>query len=84
MHPSQALETWWHCTNAMPELAGCVAVTERVLALPTQVTSPADRELSRRLHAPQQTVVEGAYRDGKLTSLRVTPESRRVDVEMPK
>jgi len=51
MHPSQALETRWHCTPAMPELAGCVAVTERVLALPTQVTSPADRDLSRRLHA---------------------------------
>ena len=22
MYPSQALETWWRCTNAMPELAG--------------------------------------------------------------
>ncbi len=22
MHPSQALETWWECTNPMPELAG--------------------------------------------------------------
>jgi hypothetical protein len=51
MHPSQALETWWHCTNAMPELAGCIAVTERVLALPTQLTSASDRELSQRVHA---------------------------------
>ena len=37
MHPSQALETWWHCTNAMPELAGCIAVTERLLALPAEL-----------------------------------------------
>ena len=25
MHPSQALETWWDCTNPMPELAGLQA-----------------------------------------------------------
>jgi hypothetical protein len=33
-----------------------------------------------KLHAPRQTVVEGVYRDGKMQSLRVTPESRRSDV----
>lgn len=33
MQPSQALETWWQCTNPMPELAGCTAVSERLLAL---------------------------------------------------
>jgi hypothetical protein len=49
MHPSQALETWWHCTNAMPELAGCRAVTERLLALPAELASASDRELWQRL-----------------------------------
>ena len=33
MHPAQALETWWDCTNPMPELAGCIAVSERLQAL---------------------------------------------------
>ena len=33
-----------------------------------------------KLHAPQRTVVEGVYRDGKLASLRVTPGARRRDV----
>jgi hypothetical protein len=33
MHPAQACETWWECTNPMPELAGCIAVSERLLAL---------------------------------------------------
>ncbi len=51
MHPSQALETWWHCTNAMPELAGCIAVTERLLGLPAGLVSASDAELSRRLRA---------------------------------
>ena len=49
MYPSQALETWWRCTNAMPELAGCRAVTERLLALPANFASAADRVLWRRL-----------------------------------
>lgn len=34
MYPSQAVETWWDCTNPMPELAGLHAITARLLALP--------------------------------------------------
>ncbi|MEI7938505.1 MAG: DUF5703 domain-containing protein [Verrucomicrobiota bacterium] len=51
MHPSQALETWWRCTNAMPELAGCLAITERLLAMPAELAPPSDRDLCQRLHA---------------------------------
>jgi hypothetical protein len=51
MHPSQALETWWHCTNAMPELAGCIAVSERLLALPYECSSAAEREFWRGVRA---------------------------------
>lgn len=43
MHPSQALETWWDCTNPMPEVAGLHAITERLLALPEPLLSAADR-----------------------------------------
>ena len=34
MHPSQALETWWECTNPMPEIAGMYAVIDRLQKLP--------------------------------------------------
>jgi hypothetical protein len=51
MHPSQAVETWWRCTNAMPELVGCIAVTDRLLALPAELTPAPDRELGQRLSA---------------------------------
>jgi hypothetical protein len=51
MYPSQALETWWRCTNATPELAGCIAVTERLLALPPELASLPDRGLWQRLRA---------------------------------
>lgn len=49
MHPSQALETWWECTNPMPEIAGLYAVTERCLALPEPLATDADRAFWRAL-----------------------------------
>ncbi len=51
MYPSQALETWWHCTNAMPELAGCIAVTDRLLGLPGSPGSSSDRAFWQRFRA---------------------------------
>lgn len=51
MYPSQALETWWKCTNAMPELAGCIAVSDRLLALPASLAPAADRRLWQTLRA---------------------------------
>jgi hypothetical protein len=51
MHPSQSLETWWDCTNPMPELAGLHAVTDRLLALPETLTSPEQRTFWTALKA---------------------------------
>lgn len=51
LYPSQALETWWHCTNAMPELAGCTALCERLLSMPPDLTPAPDRALWQRLQA---------------------------------
>jgi len=43
---------------------------------------PADWDVDFRLRAPRQTTVEGQFRDGRLRELRVTPESRRDDVQV--
>ncbi len=51
MHPSQAVETWWDCTNPMPEVAGLIAITERLLALPKSQTNEWDREFWTQLQA---------------------------------
>jgi len=51
MHPSQACETWWDCTNPMPELAGLRAITSRLLALPDSLTSAEDRAYWKRFLA---------------------------------
>jgi hypothetical protein len=41
---------------------------------------PKDWDVEFKLHAPQQTVVEAKVKEGKIVSLKVTPESRRRDV----
>ena len=41
---------------------------------------PQDWDVSFKLHAPYQTIVEGRVENGKLTDLKVTPETRRKDV----
>ncbi|HUH46789.1 MAG TPA: DUF5703 domain-containing protein, partial [Arenibacter sp.] len=44
MHPSMAAETWWDCTNPMPELSGLHAITKRLMALPEDITLDSDRK----------------------------------------
>jgi hypothetical protein len=41
---------------------------------------PENWDVEFKLHAPQRTTVEGVFRDGKMQSLKVTPESRTADV----
>jgi hypothetical protein len=44
MHPAQALETWWECTNPMDPVSGMRAVTDRLLGLPERLSSPELRK----------------------------------------
>ena len=41
---------------------------------------PSTWDVDFKLHAPQETTVEGRVRNGKLIDLNITPESRRKDV----
>ena len=41
---------------------------------------PKEWHVSFKLHAPLNTTVEGELRDGKVTALKVTPQSRAGDV----
>jgi hypothetical protein len=51
MYPSQACETWWDCTNPMPELAGLHAVVTRLLSLPLNSTTSEQRMFWTSLQA---------------------------------
>ena len=44
---------------------------------------PLDRDISFKLHAPANTVVEAELKDGRITKLNVTPEERRSDIVLP-
>jgi alpha-L-fucosidase 2 len=52
---------------------------KRILLLPAW---PKECNASFKLHAPMQTVVEAKVRGGKIEDLKVTPDSRRADVEV--
>ena len=41
---------------------------------------PRDKDVSFRLHAPKQTIVEASWKNGKLEKLNVFPESRKKDI----
>lgn len=43
---------------------------------------PKDWDVDFKLHAPYRTTVEGRVKDGKLVELKVTPESRRGDLQI--
>ena len=64
MHPSMACETWWDCTNPMPELAGLRSITSRLLALKTGFVSGPERKfyqtfLDKLAPLPTRTVEGG-------------------------
>lgn len=50
---------------------------EQIYLLPA---CPKDWNIDFKLHAPRQTVVEASVREGKIISLKVTPESRMKDL----
>lgn len=45
---------------------------------------PDDWNASFKLHAPYQTIVEGRVENGEIVDLKVTPESRKMDVTILK
>jgi len=49
MYPSQSAETWWDCTNPMPEIAGLHAVVNRLLSLPEKNITIERREFWNKL-----------------------------------
>lgn len=69
------------CGTSMIGLQEMLMQTDgkRILLAPAW---PADWDCEFKLHAPYETTVEGRISQGKVTVIRVTPESRRGDIEM--
>ncbi len=47
--PSQALETWWECTNALPEVAGMNYLVKIIGNMPEKIVSKDLKVLTQRL-----------------------------------
>jgi hypothetical protein len=54
-------------------------VDERILLFPAW---PEEWDVDFKLHAPKNTTVKCCLKDGKVTQLVVTPESRKDDIEI--
>ncbi|HOW65412.1 MAG TPA: hypothetical protein P5186_22170 [Candidatus Paceibacterota bacterium] len=52
---------------------------QKIFVLPAW---PKEWNVEFKLHAPQQTVVEGVFRNGNMASLKVTPTERRTAVQV--
>lgn len=52
---------------------------DKILLLPAW---PKEWNASFKLHAPKQTIVEGRVENGKIVDLKITPDSRKRDVEI--
>jgi len=70
-----------HGTNLMTGLQRMLMQCEgdRIVLTPAW---PKDWNASFRLHAPKNTVIEARVENGEIRNLKVTPESRRKDVEV--
>ncbi|AUP80684.1 hypothetical protein C1H87_18985 [Flavivirga eckloniae] len=52
---------------------------DRILLFPAW---PKHWNVDFKLHAPKNTIVEGVLKDGQITKLKVTPESRAKDIQI--
>ncbi|MGL4943454.1 MAG: DUF5703 domain-containing protein [Thermoguttaceae bacterium] len=83
MHPSQALETWWDCTNPMPEVAGLRAVIARLLSLPESLTSKEQREFWLALQRKIPELPATTSPDGKPALAPAERFAQKCNVENP-
>ena len=83
MQPSQALETWTGCVNPMPELAGLHATTARLLALPENLTTAADRAYWKQLQAKLPPLPTTKTLDGKVMLAPAQLHKQKQNCEVP-
>ena len=48
MEPAQSLETWQKAVNPLPDIAGLRFILPRLISLPEELTTPAQRAIWRR------------------------------------
>jgi len=82
MTPSQALETWWECTNPLPEVAGLHALVGAVKALPAGLVAADLADLVARLE-PKLPAVPTREIDGARLLAPAERFAKKSNVENP-
>jgi hypothetical protein len=82
IHPAQALETWWDCTNPQPDIAGLTVVTERLFLLPENLTTTEQRGLWRRLRDKMPELPRREF-NGKHLLAAAEKFDRKMNIENP-
>jgi hypothetical protein len=72
---------WGGCASTGLQEMLLACDEKKILLLPAW---PRDWDVDFKLHAPNKTTVECDVKAGKIVKLKVTPESRRKDVEISK
>ena len=83
MNPAQALETWWDCTNPMPEVAGLTRVTDLLLALPDAAFEVGDRALFAKIRARIPDLPTRTLKDGRVAYAPAERFAAKRNVEHP-
>jgi len=83
MNPAQALETWWDCTNPMPEVAGLTCVTERLLALPKGLLTDEDVALFGKIRARVPDLPTRVLKNGTKAYAPAERFAKKCNVEHP-
>ena len=66
MTPAQAVETWWDCTNPMPEVAGLHSVVQKMQQLPENLLSAELKQFTAALKEKLPPIPTMTSRGGKL------------------
>lgn len=83
MTPSQALETWWHCTNSASEVAGLMALSSKLLALPDSLVTAEQRSYWRAFQKSLPPLPVDKTKEGESKLCPATKYEAKCNVEVP-
>ncbi len=81
--PAQALETWWDCTNPMPEVAGLKYLLQKFSTLPKKSTSSKQRKQWKRLLGEVPAIPMRELDNGKKTLSPAKKFDHKGNIENP-
>ena len=80
--PAQSLETWWGCVNPLPEIAGLRYVLDKLLLLPTDLTTENQRREWKHLLGELPSIPTREV-DGRTILAPADEYAKKMNIENP-